>query len=265
MSNSQIRKIVLLGAGNLATNFALTLKKRDFSILQVYNRNLRSGKKLAEKVSASYTGDLSELRNDADLYALAVSDSAIREVAENIHLDKQLLIHFSGTAELDLLEGASRNYGILYAPQTFIKNNTAGFLGIPICCEANNPETEIKLEQFARSFSDKILHINSYQRKIIHLSAIFAGNFTNFMYSIAQDMLTENNLPMDILEPIIKKTSSNSRCENIFRQQTGPAIREDHTILNSHLEFLSYRPELREVYRILSESIIKYKHNNDKL
>jgi predicted short-subunit dehydrogenase-like oxidoreductase (DUF2520 family) len=265
MTNSEIRKIALIGAGKLATNFAFTLKKSGYSILQVYDRSVEPGKKLAGKVSASYIGNLNELTERADLYALAVSDSALKEIAEKIRLNDQLIIHFSGTADISVLKGSSLNYGILYPPQTFTIKPGSGFLNIPLCLEANNQESERILTKFAGTLSEKIFKVNSYQRTIIHLSAIFASNFTNFMYAVAEDLLTENDLPMDLLQPIIKKTASNARHKDIYGFQTGPAIREDLKIMKTHLDFLSDKPEYKKIYQILTDSIIKFKHQNDKL
>jgi len=265
MPFNNIQKIALIGAGKLATNLAISLKKRGFRILEVYNRSREPGTKLAEKVSSSYINDLSKLTDKADLYALAVSDSALQEMSDKIHLSNQMIIHFSGTADIDILKGSSSNYGVLYPPQTFTLRQSAGFLNIPLCIEANNSDCERKLSAFAATFSDKIFKVSSDQRKTIHLSAIFASNFTNFMYSIAEDLLTGKNLPMSLLEPIIKKTKANAMWKNIFSLQTGPAIREDFEIIRNHLDILSEKQEYKEIYRIITESIITYKHQNDKL
>jgi predicted short-subunit dehydrogenase-like oxidoreductase (DUF2520 family) len=257
----------MIGAGKLATNLAFTLKKKGFTILQVYNRSPEAGMKLADMVSSSYIGDLKELSGKADLYALAVSDAALNEVSARIRLKDQLVIHFSGTAEMGLLKDSSANYGVLYPPQTFTLHESAGFLNIPLCIEANNSGSEKNLADFAALLSDKIFRVSTGQRRAIHLSAIFAGNFTNFMYSIAEDLLAGNNLPMTLLEPIIEKTKANAGRNNIFGLQTGPAIREDLEMIKTHLELLSGKPEFREIYRLISESIINYKHQNknDKL
>jgi predicted short-subunit dehydrogenase-like oxidoreductase (DUF2520 family) len=265
MAFYKIQKIVLIGAGKLATNLAFTLEKKGFTILQVYNRSREPGIKLTQKVSSLYIGDISELTDQADLYALAVSDSALQELSGRIHLKDQMIIHFSGTADINILKGASSNYGVLYPPQTFTMQPSAGFLNIPLCIETNNKNSEKSLSAFAATLSDKLFKVNSSQRKIIHLSAIFAGNFTNFMYAIAEDLLTGNNLPMTLLEPIIEKTKANAVQKNIFSLQTGPAIREDIEMIKAHLNILSDRPEFKEIYRLISESIINYKHQNDKL
>jgi predicted short-subunit dehydrogenase-like oxidoreductase (DUF2520 family) len=265
MALDKIEKVALIGAGKLATNFAFTLKKKGFTVLQVYNRTHGPGMKLAKKISSYYIDDLLELTPEADLYALAVSDAALKQISEKIHLNDQLIIHFSGTAEMNILKTSSLNYGVLYPPQTFTYQQSAGFLNIPLCIEANNSDTGKKLSAFAATLTDKIFKVNSDQRKIIHLSAIFAGNFTNFLYSVAENLLTESNLPMSILEPIIEKTKANSLQKNIFNLQTGPAIREDFEMIKTHIDILSERPGYKEIYRIITESIINYKHHNDKL
>ena len=267
MSVHKIQRVAIIGAGKLATNLAFSLESRGFTILQVYNRSRESGMKLAGKVSSSYIDDLRKLSHKADLYALAVSDSALFEVASRIRLRDQLVIHFSGTAPIDLLKDSSANYGVLYPPQTFTLQQSDGFLNIPLCIEANNSDSEKNLADFAAILSDKIYRVSAGQRRTIHLSAIFAGNFTNFMYSIAEDLLAGNNLPMTLLEPIIEKTKANTGRNNIFGLQTGPAMREDLDMIKTHLELLSGKPEFREIYRLISESIINYKlqNQNDKL
>jgi hypothetical protein len=87
------------------------------------------------------------------------------------------------------------------------------------------------------------------------------------MYAIAQDILKRENIPMSILEPIIKKTTANATKDNVFRLQTGPAIREDLELIKLHIDILSENTEFMEVYELISKSIIHYKHQNqnDKL
>lgn len=261
MSSNIIRKISLIGAGRLATNFAFSARAKGFRVIQICNRSREAGMKLAVQMEAAYVETPGELSKDADLYAVAVSDAAIPELAKKIRLESRLVIHFSGTVDKDALKDCSRSYGVLYSPQTFTMNAIPGFLGLPICIDANSEEATLKLEAFASVLSDKIFRINTAQRRMIHLSAIFAGNFTNFMYVIAESLLKENNLPMDLLEPIIEKTMENARRNDIFTYQTGPAVREDLDVIKSHLAILSQKPEFREIYDLMSRSIIEYKHH----
>jgi predicted short-subunit dehydrogenase-like oxidoreductase (DUF2520 family) len=255
----KIRKIVLFGAGNLATNLALALKKEGFDILQVYNRTVSHGKKLAEKVDATYISDLSKLNPVADLYIISVSDSAIKSIADKVHLKDKLIIHTSGSMDIDILQRASSNYGVFHSPQTFSKSKPVSFRNLHIDIQANNKRSEEALVEFAGILCNNVHVVNSEQRKIIHIAAVFAGNFTNFMYSIAEDILTGNDLPFDLMHPIIKKTSENSKYKDPFKRQTGPAVREDYEVLANHRKVLAKYPQYRAIYDLISKNIIKHK------
>ena len=136
----KIRKIVLFGAGNLATNLALALKKEGFDILQVYNRTEDRGKKLAKKVDATSINDLSKLNPEADLYIISISDSAIKSITDKVHLKDKLIIHTSGSMDMDILHRSSSNYGGFHSPQTFSKSKPVSFRNLHIDIQANNKD-----------------------------------------------------------------------------------------------------------------------------
>jgi predicted short-subunit dehydrogenase-like oxidoreductase (DUF2520 family) len=260
MAIHPIRKIILIGAGNLATNLGIALKNSGHSIIQVYNRTSETGLQLAKTLSSEFIDDLRFLSRDADLYCIAVSDTAFVSVAKKIRLQEQMVIHCSGTLEIGLLDTCSANYGVIYPPQTFTKQHIIEFDEIPLCVEANNTANLQKLTVFARTLSLKVLPVTFLQRRIIHLSSVMAGNFSNFLYSIAENLLKEQNLPMDLIIPLIEKTASNAREINIFDHQTGPAIREDYGVIENHLDLLAGSPEYREIYRLMTECIIQQKN-----
>ena len=265
MTVDNIQKIILIGAGKLATNFGISLKNSGYNIVQVYNRTSLSGLHLADTLSSAYIDDLQFLSGEADLYCICVSDSSLESVARKIHSNKKLVIHFSGTISIDVLKQCSGNYGVIYPPQTFTKQNIVEFDDIPLCVEANSVENQRKLSDFAYTLSKKVFPVTFLQRKVIHLSSVFAGNFSNFLFSISESLLKEQSLPMELVLPLIERTASNARATAIFSRQTGPAIREDQEVIKTHLALLSNSNEYREIYRLLTESIIMEKHKHDEL
>ena len=50
-----MKKIVLIGSGNVATHFGIALKEKGFNILQVWSYNTKNAKVLAEKLNCQYT------------------------------------------------------------------------------------------------------------------------------------------------------------------------------------------------------------------
>jgi predicted short-subunit dehydrogenase-like oxidoreductase (DUF2520 family) len=261
--HQKIKNVVMIGAGNLATHVALALHRKGVNVIQVLNRSREAGERLACRVRASYKTDFGEADFGADLYILAVSDSAIEDVARNLKLKDQLLVHTSGSVDVRVLSGCSSNYGVFYPLQTFSKDKRINFSNIPVCIEANSGENEEKLLQLARLISKKAQLINSEQRKILHMTAVFAGNFSSFMYTIAEDLLKKHGIPFGLLKPLIRQTAATAKHDDVFSFQTGPAVRGDTKIMNEHLEMLARHGVYMEIYDLISKSIIKHKSRND--
>jgi predicted short-subunit dehydrogenase-like oxidoreductase (DUF2520 family) len=259
----EIRNVVIVGAGNLATSLALAMHRQGINVLQVLNRTRCRGEKLAKRVSADFSGDFRKADFSADLYLIAVSDSAITEVAMNLGLTNQLLVHTSGSTDISCLKEASGNYGVFYPLQTFSGPKPSGLRGVPLCIEANTRMNEQTLLGLARRLSENVHVINSAQRKVLHMTAVFASNFSNFMYSIAEDILVKHDIPFGLLKPLILQTARNTGHEDIFKRQTGPAVREDIKVMDEHREMLAKYEEYMEIYDLISKSIIKHKKRND--
>jgi len=263
MPKGPIQKVVLIGAGNFATSLAISLREEGFDLLQLYNRTEEHGKTLAERVSTHYINDLKRITHDADLYIISVNDKAIEEVSRQLHVGQKLVIHTSGSVETGILKLSSENYGAFHSPQTFSKLAPLSFKDLHVSIEANNKMNEDLLADFAENLSDHVHRVNELQRRIIHLAAIFSGNFPNFMYTVAADLLKKNDLPFDIMQPIVKKTMENSLSGDPFQFQTGPAIRENYEVISRHLELLAKYPDYKDIYDLVSRSIIKHKYLNE--
>ncbi len=253
----EINQIVIIGSGNVATHLSLALKEVEKEILQVYSRTAANAKILAGNVEANFTTEPEEVAGNADLYIIAVSDDALIQVAERINFNNNLVVHTSGSATIDVLKNFSSNYGVFYPLQTFSKSRKVDFSEIPVCIEANNIENIERLKSLALSLTDKIYFIDSEKRRTLHLAAVFASNFSNFMYSIAQKIVQDNELDFDMLKPLIQETAEKVQQVLPEDAQTGPAKRGDEMIMKLHVEMLKDYPEYQELYRILSEGIGK--------
>jgi predicted short-subunit dehydrogenase-like oxidoreductase (DUF2520 family) len=263
-----IETIVIIGAGNLATQLALSLFEKGIRVKQVYSRKIESASELAEKVNASFTNDLSQLAPEADLYIIAVKDSAIQEVLENLRLnDDRLIVHTAGSVPMNILEGFSMNYGVFYPLQTFSKSLKIDFSEIPICIEANHPSVFLKLEKLGSKLSTSVNQINSEERKALHLAAVFVNNFVNHLYAVGADILSDKKLDFDLLKPLIRETAKKIESLHPIDAQTGPAKRNDQNTINTQLKMLQDKPEFQKIYSFATESIfrLQQKHDHDLL
>lgn len=224
--------VLLVGKGNVATH--------------LYNAFLNVD---AVKVTQISSRELHEIPQ-ADVAIIAVSDDAIADVSSKI--TTSFVVHTSGSVALNDLKNNTRK-GVFYMLQTFSKDKKVDFHEVPFCLEAKN-ETDYKLlETLAKSIGKKIYHINSEQRKTLHVAAVFVNNFTNHMYKIGNDICQENNVPFEILQPLMKETASKIAYLSPEKAQTGPAIRNDKKTIKNHLNLLDKKQQ--KIYKILTKSI----------
>ncbi len=247
--------IVILGAGNVATHLSIALKKAGFSIKSIYSKTIESAKELALKVDSYYTNEISKIPDEADLYIIAVKDEVIEEMIKHLNLKCGVIVHTAGSISIDIFENQFKNYGVFYPLQTFSKSREIDFTNIPICIEACNKQIESKLIDLAKCLSSSVQLINSEKRKKLHLSAVFACNFANHMYSAATVILDQSGVSFDLLKPLITETAQKAIDSNPVNAQTGPAVRNDKNVIQKHLEMLKDNLELEKIYSFVSESI----------
>jgi len=251
-----INNIVLIGAGNVATQLGKALQKQGKNIVQVLSRTLGSAEKLATQIGAIPISNPDQLTRDADLYILAIPDDEIQGVVDSVNFHDSLLVHTSGSVGMEVLKNGSSIFGVFYPLQTFSKTRDVDFSDIPICIEACDEVTCLLLTNLATEISSDVRKINSAQRQSIHLAAIFASNFTNHMYTLSDEILEKENISFDILKPLIRETAKKIEYKSPKDSQTGPAIRGDMKIIEKHIQDLQNDPAKLVAYKIISKLIM---------
>ncbi len=265
MHTRDIQSAVIIGAGNMASQLGMALTGHGVRVAEVFNRSKDAGMTLASNLGARYVANLKELSPDADLYILAVSDAAIALIAAELRVGNKLVVHTSGPTPLSILAGTSVNTGVFYPLQTFSPAGTDGFGGIPVCLEAGTTYGAEQLKRLAEKLTPLVYFIDSDRRRVLHLAAVFACNFSNFMNAVAEDILASQDIPFELLVPLIRQTAENAGRGKVFGLQTGPAVRGDLQVLASHRELLAGDPGYLEIYNLISSNIIKYKSKHGKL
>ncbi|MGQ7854920.1 Rossmann-like and DUF2520 domain-containing protein [Pedobacter sp. WC2501] len=248
-------KIVLLGSGNVATHLAKALKSKGEEIVQVYSQNLDNATLLAQSIATEAIGDLNEIKQNADLYIISVKDDAIESVAKSLKNVTGLVVHTSGTTDINVLSSQVTKAGVFYPLQTFSKEKEVSFENIPLCIEANDDSQLTILSNLAAKISREVYKLNGEKRKVLHLAAVFACNFPNHLYALANKILSQNDLNFEIIRPLIAETADKVMSNLPENVQTGPAVRVDESTLNKHLSMLTDMPELQNIYQTLSDSI----------
>jgi len=261
MKRSTMEKfeISFIGAGNVAWHLAPALDNAGFKVGQVYSRDQGNAQKLIERLyEAEWQPDLDFSDSPSKLFFITVKDSAIEDIATEIVLpENAVVVHTSGSQPLSILGYLpTENIGVFYPLQTFTKTRKIHFKEIPVCIEGQNNETYTLLQSVAESISDNVYRVDSIDRKTLHLAAVFACNFTNHLYTVARQLLERKGLDFEMFLPLIHETVNKSLEIGPENSQTGPAIRKDMTVIEDHLQYLSYDEQLSRIYRNLTEHII---------
>ena len=248
----EMKDIILIGSGNVATHLGINLKNNNFNIVQVISSTLKNAEILASKLDSDFSNNISDLKK-ADLIIVAVSDNVIGNIAK--YIINTPIVHTSGSIGLEVFKN-NNNAGVFYPLQTFNTNIEVSFKKVPICIEANNKYFEKEIIKLAQKISENVVKMDSEQRKQLHIAAIFSCNFINQMFAISDEILEKSNINFKLLLPIIKQTVNKLETKKAIEVQTGPAKRKDIEIIKQHLNLISNK-KTKEIYRLISDSIIE--------
>jgi len=249
-------RIVIIGAGNVATCLATSLHAAGHCIEMVYSRTASNAEKLGKLLNSRYTDNEDEIRAAQGIQIAAIPDEALIQFSEKRLFGKGLLLHTAGSIPMNILSGCSSEYGVLYPLQTFTAGRDLREHGVPFCIEACNAGSLARIRDLASSVSDTVYELDSESRMMLHLAAVFACNFTNHMYVLAGKIAERAGVPFEILHPLVMETAKKASERSPVMSQTGPAARNDMIIIKKHMDLLSFSPELMELYRLISDSII---------
>lgn len=257
-------KIILIGGGNVATQFARALTEKGHTLLQVWSRTAEHAEKLAGRVGAASLTELGEISPDADLYLFCVKDDALPEVIAAMPETGGIWVHTAGSLPMELFAARKSDYGVIYPLQTFSRNRVLSFEEIPLFVEGSTPANVAMLEQLARALSRNVYRLPGEKRKKLHLAAVFACNFVNHLYALSAEILNEEEIPFEVLLPLIAETAAKVREMAPAAAQTGPAVRGDEKVMQQHLNQIA-DPRVQEIYRQLSDSIAELTKRNHLL
>ncbi|WP_100611357.1 Rossmann-like and DUF2520 domain-containing protein [Confluentibacter lentus] len=253
--------VIIIGAGNVATHlFKAFQKTEQISVKQWYNRHLNPINPYKNDVDI--TDDLLQLK-EADIYILAVSDDAIKELSSKLPFENRLVVHTSGSVSVYDINQKNRR-GVFYPLQTFSKDAYMDFANVPICIEAIKSADYHVLKSMAISLGSSTKRVNSDQRRVLHLAAVFVNNFTNQLYRVAHEITESEGADFDILKPLILETANKVQEFSPYMAQTGPAKRNDKKTIRKHLKILNNNPHHKAIYELLTESIQRT-HGRKKL
>lgn len=232
-------RIIIIGRGNVATNLDYAFRKNGVNVEMVSSRE-----------------GLAIIPQNADVYLYAVRDEALEAVVAQVHVPARALhLHTSGSIPLSVFGADKPHAGIFYPFQTFSKAHIIeDFSSVPIFFEARGIDDVSAVYSLALTITSHVYEADQHDRERLHVAGVFANNFSNLMYGVANDILRDTHIPFSALLPLIDETAAKVHTLSPRDAQTGPARRGDENVMQHHLSLIP-SVELREVYRLLSDLI----------
>lgn len=239
-------KVVIVGAGAVAEGLAREFgNSPEVSLVQQWARQTNSPSDLVP----------------ADLYILAISDSAVPGVSAALPFPSgSVVAHTAGCVAMDSLSPSLAHRAVFYPLQSFTRGRPiSDFRRTPFFIEGSTPHALATVRAAAAAISDSITEMPSDRRARLHLAGAFANNFSNAMLSLAELIAADADADFDSLRPIVAETFAKALAMPSPRAaQTGAAQRGDHTIQARHLQILSAsHPDLTTLYKEISAQIWK--------
>ena len=238
----------------MATILGKLFYRNGLNIVQVVGRSIEGTAALANELKANAATDLNEIDKDADLYVIAVPDDAVMLLAATLKLPGKLVVHTAGTLPWNSIANISEQVGVIWPLQS-LRKEIEKIPAIPFVVDGNTAEVKARLVSILAIISDSVTVLGDEDRKKLHLSAVIVSNFTNHLYALAQNYCTNNNLPYDMLKPLIEETALRLRDYEAKDIQTGPSVRGDKGTVKVHQEMLKQEGFLPYLYAMLDWSI----------
>ncbi len=241
-------KITLIGGGKLGKHLYKVLIS--VGQVQLLKWVLRSREKSLTPEGINIVNKIDQ-DEKCDIYLIAVSDNSIKEVVQLLPKDS-FVVHTSGS--ISLKEIKRDRAGVFYPIQTFTKGSDVNFSEIFVGLESKNSKDLMILKKLAKLIGSKSFVLNSSKREQLHLAAVLVNNFTNHLFAEANFICKKNNLPFDILLPLIKETVQKVEKLSPKDSQTGPASRNDSETISKQIKLITNN-RLKKIYKVLTSAI----------
>lgn len=256
-------RIVLIGAGRLATNLGQTLLGSGHEVICVYSHTMKSAVTLADLVGGKPIDRAEDLPMEADAYIIAVKDAVLANVIPVVTKgrESQVFMHTAGSMPMAMFQGMTRHYGVFYPMQSFSKERPVDFAEIPTFIEASDAKALDVIRRLAESITEHVYELSSEDRQYLHLAAVFACNFVNHCYVMAAEVLEQHGMNFKIMLPLIDETARKVHQLHPLLAQTGPAVRYDENVIRHQAQLLRDNPPMKDIYERMSLHIYKIAKN----
>lgn len=252
--------IGIIGVGKVGETLARLCFQQGYAIGAVYNRTFSKAQSLAHQVSSRVTHDMLDVVKYCDLIILSVNDDAIESTAQTLSTAKihdKAVVHVSGAASMDVLQSvqnAGAMVGSLHPafPFSSVESSLQGLIGVTFAIEFSHELLRQWLVDMIDTFEGQIIEIPFGKKAQYHLALTIASNYMVTLYAVAEGLLGEfsddSNANRHALETLMSATMRNLAEQGVPEALTGALVRIDTGTIQKHLDALSEKPLIYDLY-----------------
>lgn len=245
--------IVIAGSGKLAKAWIAFFRyHKSVTHIEVLLRRFKSNG-FPKDVQLKYS--IQSVNSKSNLFIIAVSDRAVSILAKTIYtyFPNAFVWHCSGTVSLSELPQPLSRKMVVYPMYSFNGQSHPDWPQVPIFIEGLTTKNKKTIVQdlFAN------LHVytcNSDERIRLHCAAVIAHNFSNALLVWANSLLPLKFQKRKVWYPMLQQWFMVLQSQLPYTLQTGPALRNDKTTIQKHIQLLS-NTSSKVLYRKLTQLI----------
>lgn len=244
-----VQRLGIIGGGRAAWAYGSAWRRLGAPVAGVWLRD-ESASRLPELLAAP-RATVKALAGESDLILVAVPDRVIETVALRIPPTGAIIFHASGA--LPHVRDGFSLHPLRVLPPVGAATNLRNAL---LVFEGNHRDTA---EAIAHALGARFAEVSTAAKPLYHAGAVFGANYVAALLEIANELIAGAGITnaREDLASLALSAVENWRAHDDARRFTGPAARGDAEVLRQHLEALSDRPEVAEIYRLLADQITR--------
>ncbi len=263
-------RIAIVGAGNLGTALALSLKKAGFTIEAFVSRSKGKARQRAESLAKQLGARVVTTLHGVDFTVvwLCVPDAEIARAAQTLAAQVEwkgrIALHSSGALtsdELDSLRKRGASVASVHPLMTFVRGSHPALAGVPFAIEGDAPAVR-QARRMVRDLQGRSYPIRKQDKAAYHAWATFTSPLLTALLATTERVAAaggvKRNGAVRRMMPILQQTLANYASLGAAAGFSGPIVRGDAETVKGHLRELKSSPAARDVYLSLARAALKY-------
>lgn len=246
-----MKKVGIIGAGNVGTGVGILLKRSGYPIVGVASRTPASAQRAASLLETMASLDSAEVAKRSEVVFITTNDQSIGKVAEQIaqaggFSPGQTVIHMSGSLTSRVLQPA-RDCGAwavsVHPLQSCanVQRTVANLPGSVFSIEGDKEAYPVA-EEIVAALGGTFFYIDARTKPLYHAAACVASNYLVAIIDLTRQLVIRAGMPPEIGEkaflPLINGTLNNVAQVGVPHALTGPISRGDIGTVREHLEVM---------------------------